>query len=69
MWVLMGRFSSPSGVGSGSFSYTLAFSRLAFGFVWILDSSLASFLGVVALPGLLSMPDLDTVSLVVPPPS
>ena len=32
------------------------------------DSSLASFLGEVARPGLLSMPDLDTVSLVVPPP-
>ena len=42
---------------------------VAFSFVWVLDSSLASFLGVVALPGLLSMPDLDTVSLVVPPPS
>ena len=27
------RFSSPSGVGIGSFSYTLAFSRLDFGFV------------------------------------
>ena len=65
----MGRFSSPLGVGSGSFSYTLAFSRLDFRFVWILDFSLASFLGVVTLPGLLSMPDLDTVSLVVPPPS
>ena len=33
------------------------------------DSSLASFLGKVARPGLMSMPDLDTVSLVVPPPS
>ena len=33
------------------------------------DSSLASFLGEVARPGLMSMPVLDTVSLVVPPPS
>ena len=33
------------------------------------DSSLASFLGEVARPGLMSIPDLDTVSLVVPPPS
>ena len=33
------------------------------------DSSLASFLGEVARPGLLSVPGLDTVSLVVPPPS
>ena len=31
------------------------------------DSSLASFLGEVARPGLMSMPGLDTVSLVVPP--
>ena len=63
------RFSSPSGVEVGSFSYTLAFSRLDFGFVWMSDSSLASFLGEVARPGLMSMPGLDTVSLVVPPPS
>ena len=33
------------------------------------NSSLASFLGEVARPGLVSMPGLDTVSLVVPPPS
>ena len=33
------------------------------------DSSLASFLGEVARPGLVSMLGLDTVSLVVPPPS
>ena len=33
------------------------------------DSSLASVLGEVARPGLMSMPGLDTVSLVVPPPS
>ena len=53
----------------GSFSYTLAFSRLDFGFVWMSDSSLANFLGVVARPGLMSMPGLDAVNLVVPPPS
>ena len=33
------------------------------------DSSLASFLGEVARPGLVSMPGLDTVILVLPPPS
>ena len=33
------------------------------------DSSLASFLGGAGSSGLMSMPDLDTVSLVVPPPS
>ena len=33
------------------------------------DSSLASFLGEVARPGLVSMPGLDTVFLVLPPPS
>ena len=33
------------------------------------DPSLASFLGEVARPGLMSMPDLDTVYLFVPPPS
>ena len=32
------------------------------------DSSLASFLGGVARPGLVSMPGLDTVFLVLPPP-
>ena len=63
------RFSSPAGVEVGSFSYTLAFSRrtsvlsrcqiLAWLVSW----------GEVARPGLMSMPGLDTVSLVVPPPS
>ena len=33
------------------------------------DSSLASFLGEVARPGLVSLPGLDTVFLVLPPPS
>ena len=33
------------------------------------DSSLASFLGEVARPGLVSMPGLDTVILVLPSPS
>ena len=32
------------------------------------DSSLASFFGEVARPGLMSMPDLDAVTLIVPPP-
>ena len=33
------------------------------------DSSLASFLGEVARPGLVSLPGLDPVFLVLPPPS
>ena len=63
------RFSSPSGVEVGSFSYTLAFSRLASVLsrcqilAWLVSW------GEVARPGLVSMPGLDTVSLVVPPPS
>ena len=61
------RFSSPAGVEVGSFSYTLAFSRRTSVLSRCQDSSLASFLGEVARPGLMSMPGLDTVSLVVPP--
>ena len=52
------RFSSPSGAEVDSFSYTLAFSRLDFGFVWVSESSIASFLKVVARSGLMSVPGL-----------
>ena len=63
-------FSSPSGVEVGSFSYTLAFSRLTS----VLSRCqilawLVSWGGGVARPGLVSMPGLDTVILVLPPPS
>ena len=63
------RFSSPSGVEVGSFSYTLAFSRLTSVLSRCQILAWLVFLGEVARPGLVSMPGLDTVSLVVPPPS
>ena len=63
------QFSSPSGVEVGSFSYTLAFSRLTSVLSRCEILAWLVFLGEVARPGLVSMPGLDTVSLVVPPPS
>ena len=63
------RFSSPSGVEVGSFSYTLAFSRLTSVLSRCQILAWLVFLGEVARPGLVSMPGLDAVNLVVPPPS
>ena len=63
------RFSSPSGVEVGSFSYTLAFSRLTSVLSRCRILAWLVFLGEVARPGLVSMPGLDTVILVLPFPS
>ena len=53
----------------GSFSYTLAFSRLTSVLSRCQILAWPSFLGEVARPGLVSLPGLDTVFLVLPPPS